>query len=77
LRFLEEGKLKALTIFTNETKVKIMLGVGIPPENIMNVTFLKNLSNEQSEITMQNIRTVIQVTNIVDSSPVVTLHNMM
>lgn len=41
----------------------------------MNVVFLKNLTNE-TEVTMQNIRSVVQVTNIVDSSPIVSLHNM-
>lgn len=75
LRFLEEEKIKALQILTDGQNLKVLLGLGIPPKDIMNVTFLKNLTNE-NEINMKNIRSCVQVTNIIDSSPIVSLHNL-
>lgn len=75
LRFLEEDKIKALQILTDGQNLKMLLGIGIPPKNIMNVIYIKNVTKD-TEITMQNIRSVIQITNIVESSPIVSLHNL-
>jgi len=46
LKFLEEENAKVMQIFTNGESVKVNVSsVGIPPANIMECTFIKNMSS--------------------------------